>query len=142
ARRDEGIPATGAVPPADIFGRDLPEHAFGWLFDAHNTPAQFRWAHRAQMSPAHWSLDSAIVHKGKVIGSVDMRANDFPANKTIETGSWIYYSLQGQGLGTLVRHAIAQSGFNHFGAAKLTTAWASSNKASAAMSAKLGYRTI
>lgn len=142
AMRDEDILAIADVTPADIFGSEIPEHAFGWLFDAHNNPAQFRWAHRAQMSPAHWSLDLAIVHKGQVIGSVDMRANDFPANRSIETGSWIYYSLQGQGLGTLVRHAIAQTGFNHFGAAKLTTAWASSNKASAAVSANLGYATI
>ena len=33
----------------------------------------------------------------------------------------------------------AELGFNHFGAERLTTAWARSNKASAAVSAKLGY---
>src|SRR5699024_7398324 len=42
---------------------------------------------------------------------------------------------------TLDRHAVAQLSFDHFGAGRLTTAWARSNKASAAVSAKLGYTT-
>lgn len=140
AMRDEDIAVLADVTPADIFGPDVPDHAFGWLFDTSNSSAQFRWANRAQMAPAHWSLDLVIVHAGEVVGSVDMRANDFPGNKTVETGSWIYYKLQGQGLGTLVRHAIAEISFGHFGAQRLTTAWANTNKASATVSAKLGYR--
>lgn len=139
AMRDEDIAALADATPADIFGPDIPDHAFGWLFDVDNNPAQFRWSNRAQMTPAHWSLDLVVVHAGEVVGSVDMRANDFPGNKTVETGSWIYHRLQGQGLGTLVRRAIAEISFNHFDAERLTTAWAKSNKASATVSAKLGY---
>lgn len=140
AMRDEDFAVLADATPHDIFGPDIPEHAFGWLFDADNSPAQFRWSNRAQMTPAHWSLDLVIVHAGEVVGSVDMRANDFPDNKTVETGSWIYHRLQGQGLGTLVRRAIAEISFNHFGAERLTTAWANSNTASATVSAKLGYQ--
>ncbi|MEY8577275.1 GNAT family N-acetyltransferase [Corynebacteriaceae bacterium 6-324] len=139
AMRDEDIAMLADATPADIFGNEIPDHAFGWLFDVDNNPAQFRWSNRAQMTPAHWSLDLVVVHDGEVVGSVDMRANDFPGNKTVETGSWIYHRLQGQGLGTLVRRAIAEISFNHFGAERLTTAWANSNIASAAVSAKLGY---
>ena len=137
--RDEDIAVLNDATPTDIFGSDIPEHAFGWLFDAANSPAQFRWSHRVQMSPAHWSLDLVVIKDGGVIGSVDMRANDFTTTKSIETGSWIYHCFQGRGIGTLVRHAIVELGFNHFGAERLTTAWARSNKASAAVSAKLGY---
>ena len=137
--RDEDIAVLSDATPTDIFGSDIPEHAFGWLFDAANSPAQFRWSHRVQMSPAHWSLDLVVIKDGGVIGSVDMRANDFTTTKSIETGSWIYHCFQGRGIGTLVRHAIVELGFNHFGAERLTTAWARSNKASAAVSAKLGY---
>lgn len=140
AMRDEDIAMLADATPAAIFGPAIPEHAFGWLFDADNNPARFRWSNRAQMTPAHWSLDLVVVHAGEVVGSVDMRANDFPGNKTVETGSWIYHRLQGQGLGTLVRRAIAEISFNHFGAERLTTAWANSNTASAAVSAKLGYQ--
>ena len=139
--RDEDIAVLNDATPTDIFGSDIPEHAFGWLFDKANSPAQFRWEHRVQMSPAHWSLDFAVVQHNKVIGSVDMRATDFSTTKSIETGSWIYHRLHGRGIGTLVRHAIAELGFNHFGAERLTTAWACTNKASAAVSAKLGYTT-
>lgn len=140
AMRDEDIAMLADATPAAIFGPAIPEHAFGWLFDADNNPARFRWSNRAQMTPAHWSLDLVVVHQGEVIGSVDLRANDFAGNKAVETGSWIYYNLQGQGLGTLVRHAIAELGFNHFGAKRLTTAWANSNHASANVSKKLGYK--
>lgn len=140
AMRDEDIAMLADATPHHIYGPDIPEHAFGWLFDSTNSPAQFRWANRAQMTPAHWSLDLVVVHAGEVVGSVDMRANDFSNNKTVETGSWIYHKLQGQGLGTLVRRGIAELSFNHFGAERLTTAWANSNTASAAVSAKLGYQ--
>ncbi|MDO5506847.1 MAG: GNAT family N-acetyltransferase [Corynebacterium casei] len=140
AMRDEDIAMLADATPHAIFGNEIPDHAFGWLFDVDNNPAQFRWSNRAQMTPAHWSLDLVVVHNGAVVGSVDMRANDFPGNKTVETGSWIYHRLQGQGLGTLVRRAIAEISFNHFGAERLTTAWANSNTASAAVSTKLGYQ--
>ena len=139
--RDEDIAVLSDATPADLFGPDIPEHAFGWLFDAHNSPALFRWEHRVQMTPAHWSLDLVVCKHNQVIGSVDMRADDFPNTKSIETGSWIYHRHQGRGIGTLVRHAVAQLSFHHFGAERLTTAWARSNKASAAVSAKLGYTT-
>src|SRR5699024_11793202 len=108
-------------------------------FDKANSPSQLRSEHRVQMSPAHWSIDFVVVQHNKVIVSVDMRAIDFSTTKSLETGSWIYHRLHGRGIGTLVRHAIAELSFNHFGAERLTTAWACSNKASAAVSAKLGY---
>lgn len=137
--RDEDIAALADATPEDIFGPEIPEHAFGWLFDASNNPAQYRWSNRAQMTPEKWSLDLAVLVHGEVVGCVDMRTEDFSDNRTVETGSWIYHRLQGRGLGTLVRHAIAEIGFNHFGADRLTTAWANSNKASARVSAKVGY---
>src|SRR5699024_6428763 len=111
--RDEDIAVLSDATPADLFGPDIPEHAFGWLFDAHNSPALFRWEHRVQMTPAHWSLDLVVCKHNQVIGSVDMRANDFPNTKSIETGSWIYHRFQGRGIGTLVSNAVAQLSFHH-----------------------------
>src|SRR5690625_4267329 len=137
--RDEDIAVLNDATPTDIFGSDIPEHAFGWLFDETNSPALFRWSHRVQMSPAHWSLDFVVVQHNKVIGSVDMRAIDFSTTKSIETGSWIYHRLQGRGIGTLVRLAIVGLGFNHYGAERLTPPRARSNKASGAVSDELGY---
>ncbi|MFH0412568.1 GNAT family N-acetyltransferase [Corynebacterium sp. L4756] len=140
--RDEHIAAIAGVTPADIYGADIPDYAFGWLFDEDNNSAQFRWLNRAQTSPTQWWLDFIVMRGEEVVGTLSMRAPDFPETKSIETGSWIYHKYQGQGLGTLVRHALAATAFNHFGASQLTTSWADANVVSATVSSKLGYRKI
>src|SRR5699024_1760377 len=119
--RGEEIAVLNDATPTDIFGSDIPEYAFGWLFDETNSPALFRWSHRVQMSPAHWSRDFVVAQHTTVIGSVDMRAIASSTTKSIETGSCTYPRPQGRGIGTLVRPAIAALGFSHFCAEPPTT---------------------
>lgn len=139
--RDEDIAAINGVTAEEIYGPDVPRHAFGWLFgDAPSwSSAQFRWAHRATMSPQEWSLDCVVMRGGEVIGVVDMCAENFSVTREVETGSWLYHRVQGRGIGTLVRHAVAQFCFGYLGAASLKSGWVEGNTASAGVSAKLGY---
>ncbi|WP_234462641.1 hypothetical protein [Corynebacterium macginleyi] len=60
--RDEDIAGIAGVAPEDIYGADIPDYAFPWLFNPRmNTAAaaaQFRWSNRAQLRPEKWSLAS------------------------------------------------------------------------------------
>lgn len=135
--RDSDIAAIHGVTAAEIFGEPLPEHTFPWLKE--KPDPSFRWAHRADMSPEEWSLDFGVHLDGEVIGSVDLRAKNFPHNHEVETGSWIYHRLQGRGIGTQIRHAAAVFCFEHLGACQLRSECDPGNAASQAVSRKLGY---
>ena len=135
--RDSDIAAIHGVTAAEIFGEPLPEHMFPWLKE--KPDPSFRWAHRADMSPEEWSLDFGVHLGGEVIGSVDLRAQDFSDNHEVETGSWIYHRLQGRGIGTQIRHAAAVFCFEHLGACQLRSECDPGNAASQAVSRKLGY---
>ena len=107
----------------DVYGDDVPEHAFPWVF--HNSPqssAQHRWFNRANLSSEEWSLDFLVTTGDEPIGVVDMRSSDFAHTREVSTGSWVFHRFQGQGFGTLVRHAVAQFCFDHLGAARLRAA--------------------
>lgn len=135
--RDDDIAAIYGVSAAEIFGEPLPEYTFPWL--RQKPDPSFRWAHRAQMSPEEWSLDFGVHLGGEVIGSVDLRAKDFSENREVKTGSWIYHRLQGRGIGTQIRHAVAVFCFDYLGARRLRSEWEPGNEASQAVSRKLGY---
>ena len=135
--RDSDIAAIHGVSAAEIFGEPLPEYTFPWL--KQKPDPSFRWAHRVQMSPEEWSLDFGVHLDGEVIGSVDLRAKNFPDNHEVVTGSWIYHRLQGRGIGTQIRHAVAVFCFDCLGARRLRSEWEPGNEASQAVSRKLGY---
>ncbi|OFT62301.1 GNAT family N-acetyltransferase [Corynebacterium sp. HMSC05E07] len=135
--RDGDIAAIHGVTAAEIFGEPLPEYTFPWLKE--KPDPSFRWAHRAQMSPEEWSLDFGVHLDGEVIGSVDLRAQNFPDNHEVETGSWIYRRFQGRGIGTKIRHAAAVFCFEYLGARQLRSEWDPGNEASQAVSRKLHY---
>src|SRR5690625_5039031 len=80
--RDEDIAVLNDATPTVIIASDISEHAFGWILDKANSPAQFRWEHRVQMSATHWALDLVVAQHNKVIASVDMRATDFSTTKS------------------------------------------------------------
>lgn len=144
--RDEDIACVAQVGAADIYGADIPEHAFPWLFDKKmNTPAamaQHRWEHRAKLRAQKWTLDF-IVRDAKtqeVVGVVDLAAENFAAAREVATASWVLHRFQGQGYGTLIRQAVAEFSFFHLDAHSLWTRWVKTNRASARVSEKMGYR--
>lgn len=146
--RDEDIAAIAGVAAEDIYGADIPDYAFPWLFKpGMNTPAaaaQFRWTNRAQLRPEKWSLDFIVreVHSGEILGTIDARAQDFAMAREIATGSWVFHRFQGQGVGTLIRHAVVAFGLDYLGTQAMTTSWVAQNEASARVSQKLGYQVV
>nr|WP_324011076.1 GNAT family protein [Parvimonas sp. C2] len=146
--RDEDIAAIAGVAPEDIYGADIPDYAFPWLFNPRmNTPAaaaQFRWTNRAQLRPEKWSLDFIVrdAHSGEILGTIDARAEDFATTREIATGSWVFHRFQGLGVGTLIRHAVVSFGLDYLGAQAMSTSWVAHNEASARVSQKLGYQVV
>ena len=144
--RDEDIACVATVGAADIYGTDIPEHAFPWLFDEkRNTPAamaQHRWEHRAQLRANNWTLDfiARDAETQEMVGVVDLSAENFAAAREVQTASWVLHRFQGQGYGTLIRQAVVEFSFSHLDAHSLRTCWVETNRASARVSEKMGYR--
>lgn len=140
---DAHLPLLAHASEESVYGPNTPDHAFPWLFapdsERARNSAQFRWLNRVNFQPAAWSLDLVVFDGDTLIGAVDLRATDFAFRRTVATGSWIFHRFQGQGFGTLVRHAIAGFCFDHLGAERVESGWILGNDASARVSAKLGY---
>ena len=100
---------------------------------------QYYWHCRATMSPAAWSLQLAVVVDGELVGTTGLLTNQFPVLRTCETGSWLGRDFQGHGIGTEMRIATLQLGFDGFGARLATTSAFSDNPASLGVTRKLGY---
>lgn len=101
---------------------------------------QFYWRCRAEMSPASWNLNFAIVVDGVVVGTSGLIGVDFPRMRQFETGSWLGREHQGQGIGKELRVATLTLGFVGFDAEHaLTGAW-HDNGPSIGVTRSLGYR--
>ena len=101
---------------------------------------QFYWRCRAEMSPASWNINFAVVADGTIVGTTGLAAADFARMRQFETGSWLGREHQGRGIGTEMRLATLTLGFVGFGAdVALTGAW-HDNERSLAVTRRLGYR--
>jgi RimJ/RimL family protein N-acetyltransferase len=101
---------------------------------------QFYWRTRASWSPADWQLPMAVVVDGQPVGLQDLRATDFAALRTVETGSWLGRAWQGRGIGTEMRAAALTLAFEGLGARRALSSAHEGNEASRRVSEKLGYR--
>lgn len=98
------------------------------------------WSLRFATVPDLWNLQFAVLLDGKAVGVQDLRAKQFATVRTIETGSWLRMSCHGQGIGTEMRAALLEFGFDHLGAQRAISAAFADNPASNRVSAKLGYQ--
>ncbi len=79
---------------------------------------------RAEVRPASWNLQFAVVVDGEVVGACDLMATDFPVLRQFTTGSWLGREFQGRGLGKEMRVAALTLGFDGLGADyALTDVW-------------------
>ena len=102
--------------------------------------AQNIWLARANLTPGKWNVSFAVLQAGEVIGRQDVVATRFSELRTVETGSWLTRSRQGQGLGKEMRAAVLLWAFDHLHAEFALTAAMSWNQASQGVSLGLGYR--
>jgi len=100
---------------------------------------RYYWGNRARLSPDDWVLDLAVLVDGEVVGAAGLQGERFPTLRSVETGSWLGRSHQGQGLGTEVRRANLHLAFAGLGAAVAESGAMADNPASRAVSRKLGY---
>ena len=128
----QGVHDPGAMPfsipwteaPPD----ELPRNSLQWY-----------WRNRAELSPAKWHMDLAVLVDGEVVGSQGIFATDFVLRGGVETGSWLGTAHQGAGIGTEMRRAVLHLAFAGLGADFAETAAWADNAASLAVTRKLGY---
>ncbi len=101
---------------------------------------QFYWRCRAELSPAAWVLNFAVVADGEVVGTTGLITSQFATTRTFETGSWLGREFQGRGIGKEMRLATLQLGFEGFDAVAVTTVAFEDNGPSLGVTRSLGYQ--
>jgi RimJ/RimL family protein N-acetyltransferase len=104
-----------------------------------NTLRHF-WTGRGASTPQSWALPFIVRRAGAVVGLQDLMGKDFAVTKTVETGSWLGSTHQGDGIGTEMRSAVLQFAFDHLKAQRADSSAFLDNPASLRVSTKLGYR--
>jgi RimJ/RimL family protein N-acetyltransferase len=89
--------------------------------------------------PASWSLPLVVFREGGPIGVQEVRGEQFAADRTVDTGSWLGRTFQGQGLGTEMRAAVLALAFEELGAERATSGAIQRNPQSLGVSRRLGY---
>ncbi|NJD28019.1 MAG: GNAT family N-acetyltransferase [Chloroflexi bacterium] len=101
---------------------------------------QFYMRTRATWSVDDWILTLGVWLDSEPAGFQDLRAQQFPALRTVATGSWLGRDFQGRGVGRLMRQAVLALAFDHLGAEVAETEAFLDNPASNRVSLAVGYR--
>ena len=101
---------------------------------------QFHWTCLGSWTPEKWDLNLVVVRDGTVVGTQGVGGKDFAILREVGTGSWLGRQYQGQGIGTAMRAAALALAFDGLGAEFALSAAFTDNRASLAVSRKLGYR--
>lgn len=116
------------TPWTDAPPEELPRNSLQWL-----------WRSRADLTPASWHMDLAVLVRGEVVGAQAVGAQHFAQRRGVLTGSWLGTAHQGRGIGTEMRRAILHLAFAGLGAAFAETEAFEDNPASLGVTRKLGY---
>ncbi|MGO1055755.1 GNAT family N-acetyltransferase [Crossiella sp. CA198] len=101
---------------------------------------QQRWRSRAAHTAASWDLGFLVRHRGKVIGTQSLVAQDFAELREVSCGCWYGLEHQGQGFGSEAWAAVLAFAFDHLGATHAHATAFVNNAGSRAVSRKLGYQ--
>lgn len=141
---DADFPELVALAQAGIHAPEEMPFYFPWTAGtAHEVQMrliQYHWAQRAAMSPASWSLETAVRFDGELVGCQSISTKDYLVTKTGETGSWLGRKYHGRGIGTAMRQTMCAFMFDHLDAEELSSGAFADNPASLAVSRKVGYR--
>jgi RimJ/RimL family protein N-acetyltransferase len=112
-----------------------------WTDDLRLEP--FLEFHREALSawrPEKWALNLIAFLDGRPIGSQGVDAENFAAERTVASGSWLGAQYQGRGLGTEQRAAVLELAFSGLEAEAAVSGSFVHNVKSQRVSEKLGYR--
>ena len=84
-----------------------------------STSLSWWWTQRATFSPDRWLLAFAVRRGGQLVGMQDLSARNFAHTRSLETGSWLGLSHQGQGTGTLMRQMVVGFAFDELGCTRV-----------------------
>lgn len=101
--------------------------------------AQYQWGNRASFRIEDWTIECTVRVNGRVVGVQGISAKDFPATRSVSTGSWLALHEQGQGYGTRMRSAAVTAFADHFDALEFHSGYFEGNESSRKVSEKLGY---
>jgi RimJ/RimL family protein N-acetyltransferase len=97
---------------------------------------------RREWSVEAWHLELGVWLGGDLVGVQAVTADDFPATRTVMTGSWLGRRFQRQGIGTEMRTAVLELAFRGLRANVARSGAIEGNAASLRVSQKLGYRVV
>lgn len=141
--RDEDLPGLVAAAERGIHTADFVPFASNWalkpLQELRENSARNDWGKRAAFSAQKWNLAFAIHHRGTIIGQQNLRGVDPVTTRSVGSGSWLSGEYQGRGLGTQARIAVVLFGLDYLGLTELTSGAWGPNRASHAVSRKVGY---
>jgi RimJ/RimL family protein N-acetyltransferase len=143
AIRDDDLPELVDAAAAGIHGDDLRPFPRAWA--GQDSVAMGRdlasryWKFRATFPSDEWALPLLVRCNGRIIGVQGAEAVRYPVLRTPDTFSWLTRSVQGQGIGTLMRQAMCAFFFDELDAHAITSGAYADNPASAAVSRKVGY---
>lgn len=139
----EQLAALGELADAGVHDPALMPFTVAWTDQPPGVRAravlQHHWAVLAAVTPARWTLALAVLAGGEPLGFQDVGATDFAVLREVHTGSWLGRRHHGRGIGTEMRAAVLHLAFAGLGAEFATSAAATDNPASRAVSTKLGY---
>jgi RimJ/RimL family protein N-acetyltransferase len=140
---DELAVALAPMATRDIFPDGRSQFQLDWLYlpspEKERSSLQYWWRNRAELSPAHWKLDLAVLVDGQPAGVQDLSADRFPLRRSVVTASWLARRFQGRGLGIEMRQAVLHLAFDGLEALEAHSAAFVSNERSIAVSRSVGY---
>lgn len=143
ALRDEDLPELVAAAVDGIHDDDLRPFPRAWAglpaIEMGRDLASRYWRHRANFPSDEWGLPLVARLEGRIVGVQGSEAVRYPILRTPDTFSWLTRSVQGRGLGTLMRQVICAFLFDELDAHAVTSGAYADNPASAAVSRKVGY---
>jgi RimJ/RimL family protein N-acetyltransferase len=97
------------------------------------------WRQRAESTPDNWHVPFLVIYEGHVVGTQGLQAEHFAKTRVVSTGSWLGQRYQGRGIGTEMRAAVLHLAFTGLGAVQALSGAFHDNRASLAVSRRLGY---
>jgi len=143
AMRDTDLPELVAAAEEGIHADDLRPFPRAWAgkpaIELGRDLASRYWKHRATLPSDEWALPLVARLEDRVVGVQGAEAVRYPVLRTPDTFSWLTRSVQGRGIGTLMRQAICALFFDELDAHAITSGAYADNPASAAVSRKVGH---
>jgi RimJ/RimL family protein N-acetyltransferase len=144
---DLGVLAERAAQPSAVLPADQ-AHFVTWLQGRTSDQIADQRIARVQANRdltrrPGWTLDLAVMINGEPVGLQSLSGfNQWPHHRIVGTTAWLLASFQGRGTGTCARAAVLELAFTYLGA-DAAKSWAlEDNRASVAVSTKLGYHLI